>query len=161
MIYVKIEKAKVEELEKYYEVFEKSSLYDRYFDGTDMLKKWLDAPVANGNAFVAKTNDGDVAGVMVMLVRGAFEMPYLALLGVKRRYRSQGIGRKLLQLFIDTSEEIGAPNMFIMTSIFNYRSKQIYESLGFQKVGIIPDYMIKGTDEYLMMRPNMRLRFKR
>jgi ribosomal protein S18 acetylase RimI-like enzyme len=93
---------------------------------------------------------------MHMQMDGMCGLPYLALLGVKKMYRGMGIGKKFLAMFIGVAEEYGAPNMFIMTSTFNVRAKQLYESVGFRKVGVLPSFSVKGVDEILFIRPNSK-----
>lgn len=154
---VKIMKANVENLPKYYELFENSQLFDRYFKGNDRLQQTVGGHVANGNGYAAVTDGGETVGFMAMMPEGAMELPYLALLGVRDCYRGQGIGTLLLKFFIETAEAIGAPNMFIMTSLFNTNARKIYEELGFKKVAVLPNYIVTGIDEVVLMRPNSKL----
>ena len=154
---VTIEKATTEHLEEYYPVFDDSALYDHYFNGTDMLQVWLEGPVARGQVFVALTSKREPVGIMCMKIDGMCGLPYLALLGVKKQYRGMGIGKKFLNMFIGVAEELGAPNMFIMTSTFNVRAKMLYESFGFRKIGIIPNYEVRGVNEILFVRPNSKI----
>lgn len=154
---VRFEKASAELLPEMYPVFDDSALYEHYFkDSPEMLRFMLDKATINGNTLVAKTLDGEVVGVMVMLMEGFAELPYLALLGVKKGFRNYGIGHKFLSIFIAAAEESGAPNMFIMTSTFNVRAKILYESVGFKRMGVIRNYLKKGIDEIMFVRPNMK-----
>jgi len=153
---VTIEKATSDHLNEYYPVFDDSALYDHYFVGTNKLHEWLDRPTALGHVYAALTSHREPVGIMHMQMDGMCGLPYLALLGVKKMYRGMGIGRKFLAMFIGVAEEYGAPNMFIMTSTFNVRAKQLYESVGFRKVGILPSFSVKGVDEILFIRPNSK-----
>ena len=84
-------------------------------------------------------------------------LPYLNLLGVKKKYRGQGIGTDLVKIFIGVMEEKNYPNMFIMTSQFNTGAKRLYQSLGFQPKCLLHDVIRKGVSEWLFMRPNRKL----
>ena len=160
-MHVTIEKAAEAMLPEMYPVFDDSALHDHYFKPhPESLSFMLDPATRNGNTLIARTAEGEIAGVMVVLMEGFAELPYLALLGVKKKYRGMGIGKKFLSVFIGLAEQSGAPNMFIMTSTFNIRAKQLYESVGFKKIGIIPDYLIKGIDEIIFVRPNKQLKRK-
>ena len=154
---VTIELATVEHLAEYYPVFDDSALYDHYFKGTDILREWLDEPVKLGHVYVALTSKREPVGIMHMTMDGFSGLPYLNLLGVKKQYRGMGIGHKFLKLFIDVCEKSGAPNMFIFTSMFNVRSAALYQSVGFKKIGIIPNFMKKGVDEIAFVRPNSKI----
>lgn len=39
-----------------------------------------------------------------------------------------------------------------MVADFNQRAKKLYESLNYKEVGLLPDFVIDGVDEYLMMK---------
>ena len=156
---VTIERATQAQLGELYPVFDDSALHDHYFKPhPESLSFMLDKATKNGDTLIARTSKGEIVGVMVVLMEGFAELPYLALLGVKKGYRGMGIGKKFLALFIALAEKSGAPNMFIMTSTFNVRAKQLYESVGFKKIGIIPNYLIKGVDEIMFVRPNSKLK---
>mgnify|MGYP002230518754 CR=1 FL=1 len=88
---------------------------------------------------------------------GLAGLPYLNLLGVKKKYRGQGIGTDLVKIFIGVMEEKNYPNMFIMTSQFNTGAKRLYQSLGFQPKCLLHDVIRKGVSEWLFMRPNRKL----
>jgi len=159
---VTIEKANESQLAEMYRVFDDSALYDHYFKPhPESLKFMLDGATKNGNTLVALSSKGEIVGVMVVLMEGFAELPYLALLGVKKGYRGMGIGKKFLAVFIGLAEQSGAPNMFIMTSTFNVRAKKLYESVGFKKIGVIPSYLLAGIDEIMFVRPNSKLKNRR
>jgi len=159
---VTIEKANEAQLAEMYSVFDDSALYDHYFKThPESLSFMLDGATKNGNTLIARSSKGEIVGVMVVLMDGFAELPYLALLGVKKGYRGMGIGKKFLSVFICLAENSGAPNMFIMTSTFNVRAKQLYESVGFKKMGIIPNYLIQGIDEIMFVRPNSKIKNRR
>lgn len=152
---VTIEKANETQLEEMYRVFDDSALYDHYFKThPESLSFMLDGATKNGNTLIARSSKGEIVGVMVVLMEGFAELPYLALLGVKKGYRGMGIGKKFLAVFFGLAEQANAPNMFIMTSTFNVRAKQLYESVGFKKIGIIPSYLLPGIDEIMFVRRN-------
>lgn len=81
---------------------------------------------------------------------GAF--PYLALLGVKKSFRDMGIGHVLLNTFIGVSKGLGYRKCSLLVSHFNPRAKQLYQSLGFQKMGYVPDCILPGIHENIMVK---------
>lgn len=108
-----------ERLEEYREVFYGSKLYDAYFAEGDSLNENLLRAMADGDLYVARAPGTRPWASMYMTRNGLAGLPYLNLLGVKKKYRGQGIGTDLVKIFIGVMEEKNYPNMFIMTSQFN------------------------------------------
>ena len=81
---------------------------------------------------------------------GAF--PYLALLGVKKSFRGMGIGHTLVETFIGVSRSLGYRKCSLLVSHFNPRAKNLYQSLGFKKVGYVPDCILPGIHENIMVK---------
>lgn len=143
-------------LEEYCQVFYDSKLYDAYFADSDRLPTVLTDAMNKGELYVAMSSKDEPVGVMHMTRDGLAGLPYLSLLGVKKRYRGMGIGTALVKIFISVMEAGEAPNMFIMTSKFNVRAKKLYQSLGFEPQCLLHDVMRRGVSEWLFMRPNRR-----
>lgn len=143
-------------LEEYCQVFYDSKLYDAYFADSDRLPTVLMDAMNKGELYVAMSSKNEPVGVMHMTRDGLAGLPYLSLLGVKKRYRGMGIGTALVKIFIGVMEAGEAPNMFIMTSKFNVRAKKLYQSLGFEPQCLLHDVMRRGVSEWLFMRPNRR-----
>lgn len=143
-------------LEEYCQVFYDSKLYDAYFADSDRLPYILTDAMKKGELYIAMSSKDEPVGVMHMTRDGLAGLPYLSLLGVKKRYRGMGIGTALVKIFIGVMEAGEAPNMFIMTSKFNVRAKKLYQSLGFEPQCLLQDVMRRGVSEWLFMRPNRR-----
>ena len=143
-------------LEEYCQVFYDSKLYDAYFADSDRLPNILMDAMKKGELYIAMSSKDEPVGVMHMTRDGLAGLPYLSLLGVKKRYRGMGIGTALVKIFIGVMEAGEAPNMFIMTSKFNVRAKKLYQSLGFEPQCLLQDVMRRGVSEWLFMRPNRR-----
>ena len=152
-----LEKGVPERLEEYREVCYGSKLYDAYFAEGDSLNENLLRAMADGDLYVDMSPGDEAVGVMYMTRNGLAGLPYLNLLGVKKKYRGQGIGTDLVKIFIGVMEEKNYPNMFIMTSQFNTGAKRLYQSLGFQPKCLLHDVIRKGVSEWLFMRPNRKL----
>jgi ribosomal protein S18 acetylase RimI-like enzyme len=82
--------------------------------------------------------------------RGALGSPYLASIAVDASARSRGVGAALL----DAAEKRfpGARWMFLCVSSFNARARALYERRGYRIVGDLPDYVVDGSSEILMVR---------
>ncbi len=42
--------------------------------------------------------------------------------------------------------------IFLFAADFNAEARKLYESLGYNQVGIVPGFYKKGVDEYLLMK---------
>ncbi|MGB9894501.1 MAG: GNAT family N-acetyltransferase [Thermoproteota archaeon] len=107
--------------------------------------------VKNGEAIVAKINK-EVVGFIVFYPKGAFPLGgYIKLLGVHKNFRGVGIGKALMKL----AEKVifkRSKNSFLLVSSFNKRAQKFYYSLGYKKIGEIPDAIIKGHSELIMRK---------
>jgi len=59
-------------------------------------------------------------------------------ISVAKPFREEGIGRKLLEILIDESRKKGLRLLTLTCLENNNRAVHLYESMGFQKSGIIP-----------------------
>lgn len=150
---VRITKADESRLSACHEVFLDSALYDHYFSQEGRLDKQLSTAISRGELWIALTSQDEVAGCMWMEPDGFFgAFPYLALLGVKKSFRGMGVGHTLLETFIGVSRSLGFKKCSLLVSHFNPRAKNLYQSLGFKKVGYVPDCILPGIHENIMVK---------
>jgi ribosomal protein S18 acetylase RimI-like enzyme len=45
-----------------------------------------------------------------------------------------------------------SPNVFLCVSSFNKHAQKLYERLGYQHVGELPDFVVRGYSEILMRK---------
>ena len=150
---VRITKADESRLSACHEVFLDSPLYDHYFSQEGRLDKQLSTAISRGELWIALTAQDEVVGCMWMEPDGFFDaFPYLALLGVKKSFRGMGIGHTLVETFIGVSRSLGYKKCSLLVSHFNPRAKNLYQSLGFKKVGYVPDCILPGIHENIMVK---------
>jgi ribosomal-protein-alanine N-acetyltransferase len=94
--------------------------------------------------------DQEVAGVIVLNLLGPFR-GYIQTICVLPNWRNRGIGSELLahaerRIFREY------PNVFLCVSSFNDRAQSLYARLGYQRVGELPDYVVKGHSELLLRK---------
>ena len=104
-------------------------------------------------AYVAVSAGGEVAGVVVVMLTRSLINGYIAALAVKAEHRNRGIGRKLLA-FAEQRILRESPNVFLCVSNFNTDAQRFYERLGYDKIGTLKDYVIRGADEHLLRKSN-------
>jgi ribosomal protein S18 acetylase RimI-like enzyme len=148
---IKIVNGESKYLEDCYDALIKSEIGRTYFLSFDS-RKMLISGLDSGEIDVALDKDGTCLGFIWYQRHGAFEMhTYLHIIAVKEEYRGQGIGKKMIANFEETTFE--SDNMiFLMVAGFNSEARKLYKSLGYTLVGIIPGFYRKGVDEYLMMK---------
>lgn len=94
--------------------------------------------------------DREPAGFAILKMKG-FLTGYIQTIAVEEKFRGCGIGSAAIALL---EERIfrASPNVFLCVSSFNTRAQQLYQKLGYQKVGVLTDYIEKGYDEWLMRK---------
>ncbi len=119
------------------------------------LKRGADACLAAATdpdyvTLVARAPDGTPLGFARLHPRGVAGSPYLASIAVAEEARGKGVGSALL----DACERrfAGARWMFLCVSSFNARARDLYERRGFREVGDLPDYVVDGLSEILMVK---------
>jgi ribosomal protein S18 acetylase RimI-like enzyme len=80
-----------------------------------------------------------------------YRFPYIGQIAVRKEFRGQGIGKKLIS-FVEEIAFKDWPRLFITVSDFNKRAKKLYEEIGFEEVGFVPDLFKDGVAEHVMVK---------
>jgi len=100
-------------------------------------------------ASLVAEQDFQPAGFVVVLFNGCFGMSgYVKLIGTREDRRRMGIGRALLSA-AEAMVFARGPDIFLLVSDFNAPAIEFYEKMGYQRIGIIEDYVVPGIDEIL------------
>lgn len=90
---------------------------------------------------------------MWYMSKGIFgSYPYLHIIAVKKEYRNLGIGQQLIKYFEDNASTYTSTKYFLTVDDFNQKARRLYERLGYQCVGTLPDFYKKGISCNLMMK---------
>ena len=100
--------------------------------------------------------EGGLRGFIILSMSGAFT-GYVQTVCVGGQDRSRGIG-SLLMRFAEERIFRESPNVFLCVSSFNPRAKALYERLGYEMVGELKDYLVRGHSEYLLRKTIAPLR---
>jgi ribosomal protein S18 acetylase RimI-like enzyme len=95
-------------------------------------------------------NEGRVEGFIMLNMRGAF-VGYIQTVCVDSSARGAGLGTRLVE-FAEERIFAETPNVFLCVSSFNPRARQLYERLGYELIGELKDYLIRGHSELLMRK---------
>ena len=99
--------------------------------------------------YVART-DNEVVGFVILSMRGAF-VGYIQTIALRHDWRGRGLGTKLIA-FVERRILRDAPNVFLCVSSFNTRARALYARLGYQVVGELRDYVVRGHSEWLLRK---------
>jgi ribosomal-protein-alanine N-acetyltransferase len=90
-------------------------------------------------------------GLALVRERGLAGAPYLVSIAVADTVRSQGVGGRILA-FVEGLYRTRFRHLFLCVSSFNVRARMFYERSGYSAVGRLPDFIIDGADEILMVK---------
>ena len=96
------------------------------------------------------TSNSEIVGLLLISMRGAFT-GYIKSVAVRDDWRSKGVGRALLG-FAEERIFRESPNVFICVSSFNPRARSLYERIGYEPVGVLRDFIMRGYDEILFRK---------
>jgi ribosomal protein S18 acetylase RimI-like enzyme len=91
-----------------------------------------------------------IAGFTILIMQGAF-VGYIQTIAVRDDCRGRGIGSALIAS-AETRIFRDKPNVFICVSSFNPDAQRLYERLGYQVVGELTDYIVRGHSEILLRK---------
>lgn len=89
-------------------------------------------------------------GFIMIKMKGSFT-GYIQNIALVQHMRGQGIGEAAIR-YIEELVFRSFPNIFICASSFNAGAQKLYRRMGYEVVGILTDYIIKGYDEVLMRK---------
>jgi len=73
-------------------------------------------------------------------------------LGVAREHQGKGLGRTLLRALLDHERERGARQVFLEVRVDNASALALYESFGFERMGLRRGYYQPGNVDAVTMR---------
>jgi len=103
----------------------------------------------NRETYVALVSEA-LAGLIILNLGGSFS-GYIRTIAVMPQWRNQGIGQKLIP-FAEQRIFRQSPNVFLCVSSFNSAAQRFYRRLGYEQVGELKDYVVKGHSELFMRK---------
>lgn len=100
--------------------------------------------------YVAHHNDSP-CGMILIDPRGVAGSPYIKTIAVQDEFRGRGVGRSLIE-FTELLLKSRNRHLFMCVSSFNTKARNLYERLGFKKVGEFEDYIAEGKSEILLYK---------
>jgi ribosomal protein S18 acetylase RimI-like enzyme len=129
-----------------------SELGRTYFADEKKALNTITEGITKEEIFVALNDEDICIGFIWVILNGTFHsFPYLHIIAVKDEYRNLGIGKKLMEYFEKVVSE-GCSKVFLVVADFNPKAKQLYQRIGYNEVGKLPNLYKNGITEYLMMK---------
>ena len=95
--------------------------------------------------------DGEeIVGFVILCMTGAF-VGYIQTICIHQDRRGQGLGSSLVA-FAEERILRESPNVFMCVSSFNDGARRLYQRLGYQVVGELTDYIVRGHSEILLRK---------
>jgi ribosomal protein S18 acetylase RimI-like enzyme len=95
-------------------------------------------------------NNAEIIATFVLQTKGAFT-GYLKSIAVKKEWRGRKLGEFMMEFIEDRIFKI-SKNVFLCVSSFNDNAQRFYLKHGYQNVGLLKYYIVKGHDEILMRK---------
>jgi len=134
------------------EALQESELGRVYFSDEGKARQSLCEGISGKEIIIVLDDDNNCLGFLWYIQNGAFHSyPYLHIIAVRKKYRSQGIGKSLLKHFEDNIC-MNKGKVFLVVADFNPEAKRLYESIGYCEVGRIPNLYKESICEILMMK---------
>lgn len=150
---IAIKSAETKYIDACVKMLQNSEVGDVYFSNYEKAVGLLSCGIAQKGLFVALSETQECLGFIYYMQKGVFgSYPYLHIIAVKEEYRGLGIGKQLMHYFEENSSDYASTKCFLTVDDFNLRAKKLYEGLGYQCVGKLPDFYKKGIHCYLMMK---------
>ena len=108
--------------------------------------------LAAGHPYVAAVQDGEVIGYAGLVVAPPDEA-WVNNMAVRRDHQRRGIGRALLEELLAIAHRNGARNTLLEVAADNTPAQALYDSYGFEVIGLRKNYyQASGTDALVMRR---------
>jgi ribosomal-protein-alanine N-acetyltransferase len=96
------------------------------------------------------TVDHQIVGALVLFLDGPLN-GYIQTIATHPDWRGCGLGTQMMH-FAEERIFHQSPNVFLCVSSFNERAQNFYEQLGYERVGELPDFLVKGHSEILLRK---------
>ena len=116
------------------------------FWNTNILKEEI--LTQNRKYIVAKLGNGEIVGFAGILIN--LDVVEIMNIVVRKSYRCQGIGKKLLKKIIEISKETNLESINLEVNCNNIAAIKLYEKNGFNKIGIRKKYYNNIDDAIIM-----------
>jgi len=134
------------------QILTQNDLWQKYGITTQSAHKMLSEALSGNAVLLTARVDGQPAGFAWLAPRGAWERSsYLRLIGVLPACQRMGIGLALLRAVEEQALQSGS-DLFLLVTDSNLAAQRFYKRCGYQQVGALPDYVVKGITELIFYK---------
>jgi ribosomal-protein-alanine N-acetyltransferase len=94
--------------------------------------------------------DNEIKGFIILRLSCVF-VGFIQTVAVSPEWRNRGIGSKLIKFAEDRIFK-EFPNVFLCVSSFNHKAQDLYRRLGYEIVGELKDFIVRGHSEILLRK---------
>ena len=94
--------------------------------------------------------EGRLLGFIVLQMAGVFK-GYIQSICVSPEIRNYGLGSSLISFAEERIFSV-SPNVFMLVSAFNENAARLYYKLGYEKIGLLKNFVVDGMDEILLRK---------
>lgn len=98
------------------------------------IVKYCDKLIKHAEVFVAKQAEEDLGFIAVYANDHEQQCAFVSAIGVKEKFRGQGIGALLLNRAVEIAREKGMRRIRIEVSLQNHAALRLYSRYGFSKI---------------------------
>lgn len=139
-------------LEDCVEALVHSELAKVYYPTKESAEALLKEGIEKQEIYAALDERSECVGyIWFALSKMFYKFPYVRQIAIRKEFRGQGIGKKLLS-FVEEIAFKDWPKLFLTVSDFNKRAKKLYQEIGFEEVGFVPDLFRDGVAEHVMVK---------
>jgi ribosomal-protein-alanine N-acetyltransferase len=106
--------------------------------------------LANGNYYLVALDGDDVVGYAGLSVVG--REAWVQNIAVRRDRQRHGVGRRLLEALLAEARGRGASSVLLEVAVDNGPAQRLYETYGFEQVGVRRGYYQPSNTDALVMR---------
>ncbi len=106
--------------------------------------------LANGNYYLVALDGDDVVGYAGLSAGG--REAWVQNIAVRRDRQRHGVGRRLLEALLAEARSRGAGSVLLEVAVDNGPAQRLYETYGFEQVGVRRGYYQPSNTDALVMR---------
>ena len=154
---VNIIKGNIAYIEACIHILQNSEIGQVYFEDYSKVEASLLNAITEDGLFVAVNEKAECLGFIYYMSKGVFgSYPYLHIIAVKEEYRGYGVGKQLMKYFEENASSYLSTKYFLTVDDFNVNARRLYERLGYQCVGTLPNFYKDDIDCNVMMKAIIR-----
>ena len=94
--------------------------------------------------------ENQIVGALILYLAGPLN-GYVGTVAIHPAWQNRGFGGELMR-FAEDRIFRQSPNVFLFVSSFNHRAQEFYKRIGYERIGEVKDFVVRGHSEILMRK---------